>query len=254
MKTIKTISLIGLLAITVSAMAKDESQNTLFQQANSAYDSGDYAHAEELYSAIVDNGYDSWELRYNLGNAHYRLDNIGQAILNYERALRMEPGNKNVKDNLELARSHTTDNIEELPKMFLWTWVDAVAQLMTPKGWRTSVIIIMVLVCASIGFFLVARDYKARKRFLVISLMAVIVLIFTAFNATISQKNATRTDEAIITDPLVVVKGSPDAKSVDKFILHEGTKLYIKDQQDDWWQVEIADGKSGWINGGAERV
>ena len=149
MKKIKLIILLQLLTFTIVGWASSDSQTELFRQANAAYDSGNYEQAVELYNTIVDNGFDSWELRYNLGNAYYRLDNVGQSILNYERALRMAPGKKNIKDNLALARSHTTDNIEELPKLFLVEWANAVVRIMTLKGWLTTVAILFLLGCAA---------------------------------------------------------------------------------------------------------
>lgn len=248
------VTIISLIAFTFPTWANIDSQTDLFQKANAAYDSGEYAHAIELYNSIIDNGYDCWELRYNMGNAYYRQDNIGYSILNYERALRMAPSKKNIKDNLALARSRTADNIEELPRLFLIEWAQDVAHIMTLRGWLTLVIILAIISCAAASFFFIAKDYKTRKTIFIIGSVFLFLLIVSAVNATISSHNATKENEAIITSPLVVVKGSPDAKSVDKFVIHEGTKIIIGDVQDEWWQIEIADGKSGWINGGAEII
>ena len=254
MKSIKRLTIIPLIAVAFTLWANGDSQTALFQQANAAYDSGNFEQAVELYNSIVDNGYNSWELRYNLGNAHYRLDNVGLSILNYERALRMAPGKKVIKENLALARSHATDNIEELPRLFLIEWVQAVVQTMTLKGWLTTVSILALLVCAAISIFLIAKEYKTRRTVFIIGVTVLVMLLFSAIGAAISSHNATKNNEAIVTAPMVVVKGSPDNNSVDKFVLHEGTKLTIGDKQDEWWQIEIADGKSGWINGGAEII
>lgn len=255
MRIIRLTSLLfAMLAMALHATAGNDSQTSLFLQANAAYDSGDYEKAAELYNTIADNGYDSWELRYNLGNTHYRLDNIGLAILNYERALRMAPTKKIVKDNLTLARSRTADNIEEIPQLFLVEWGLSVVQSLTLKGWLTVVAILFVLCCVATGIFLIANDYNTRKKVFIIGIILVVATLFSAICATISSRRASMDNEAIITAPLVVVKGSPDAKSVDKFVLHEGTKLTIGDTQDEWWQIEIADGKTGWIDGGAERI
>lgn len=256
MKSIKTLTIIPLLLFALTAWADSEAgmPHLLFQQANAAYDSGDYAKAAELYNEIADNGFNSWELRYNLGNAYYRQDEIGLSILNYERALRMAPGKKIIKDNLALARSHTTDNIEELPRLFLLDWIDAVTGIMPLRGWLITVVILVILGCAALSIFLIAKEYMIRRSFFIVCMVMLLLLVFSAIGAAISAHHATNDKEAVITAPLVVVKGSPDTKSVDKFMLHEGTKLTIGDEQDEWWQIEIADGKSGWINGGAERI
>ena len=226
----------------------------LFRQANAAYDSNDYETAIACYGQLIDNGIAAWQLYYNMGNAYYRLDNIGQAILHYERALRLAPRQQAIKDNLALARSRTQDNIEQLPKLFLWQWVDSVVQLTSPRGWRIVIVSLVLLLCGAVCTFFVARQYRLRRSMFVTGALLLFLLLLSSLNATLSVRNATNDKEAIVTKPMLVVKGSPDAKSVDKFILHEGTKLTIEDEQDNWWQIKIADGKSGWIDGGAERI
>ena len=254
MKTFKILTLISLLVTSFSGLASNGSADDMFRQANAAYDSGDFQQAIDLYNSVIDNGYDSWELRYNMGNAYYRLDNIGKTILNYERALRMAPSKKVIKDNLALARSRTTDNIEEIPRLFLTEWIMSITQMMTLSGWLTVLAILFILGFAALSIFLISTEYKTRKTALIINMVLLVLIIFSAVFATISVVNASKDNEAVITEPLVVVKGSPDVKGVDKFVLHEGTKLTINDTQDDWWQIEIADGKSGWINSGAEKI
>lgn len=254
-RSLKNATIISLMmALSFTSFAGNNSHSDLFRQANTAYDSGDYDNAAELYNTIVDGGSVSWELYYNMGNSHYRLENYGLAILNYERALRLAPNKKVIKDNLALARSHTTDNIEELPRMFLVEWTLSVVQTMTLRGWLILVAILFIISCALISIFLIAKDYTTRKRIFVIGAVVLLLTFFSALGATIAAHNATKDNEAVILAPLVVVKGSPDAKSVDKFVLHEGTKLTINDTQDNWWQITIADGKTGWIDGGAERI
>ena len=225
-----------------------------FADGNEAYESGDYELAAEIYCKIIDEGFTSWQLYYNLGNTYYRLDEIGRSILNYERALRLAPNKQVVKDNLALASSKTVDNIEELPRMFLVEWTQAIVQLTTPLGWRVIVIILMVLLCAAGCLFFTAQSYKLRKIMFIVGSVLLVLTIISGIDAAISTKNATNRNRAVILEPMVVVKGSPDAKSVDKFILHEGTRVNITDRQDSWWQIEIADGKSGWIESGAEII
>lgn len=257
MKAIHNILLFVILAIGFSShlSAQDVAEmQQLFRDANAAYDSGDYRRAADLYEEINSNGYSGWELYYNLGNAYYRMDEIGRSVLNYERALQLAPNKQIVKDNLALASSKTVDNIDELPRMFLVEWTQSIVHLATPRGWRTMVVILVTLLSASVCLFFVARNYRLRKTMFIVSTILLLFAIIFAINAAISVKNATNNNRAVVTAPMVVVKGSPDAKSVDKFILHEGARMTITDRQDNWWQIEIADGKSGWIESGAESV
>lgn len=237
-----------------SAKTNANQEQDLFMQANAAYDSGNYDQAAAVYMTLFNDKWESGELYYNLGNAYYRLDEIGKSILFYERALRLEPNNRQIKDNLKLARSKTVDNIEELPRLFLIDWIQAIVHLTTPRGWRTIIVVLVFLLCSGVAVFFIARNYRLRRAMFVTTLSLLLLTIFSVINATISTRNVTNKDEAVVISPMIVVKGSPDPKSVDKFILHEGTKLHINDRQDDWWQIEIADGKSGWINEGAEII
>lgn len=242
------------MAVAVPATALHAADDSRFADGNARYEEGDYEGALEAYRSILSDGQESWELHYNMGNAYYRLDSLGKSILSYERALRLAPTKKEVKENLALAYSKTEDRIEVLPTLFLVEWFRAVVGLFTPRGWRTACVILMVLVCASLCLFFIAQDYKRRRSLFITSALLGFLLLLTILNATFSAHYASHSKEAIVTDAMVVVKGSPDSKSVDKFVLHEGTKVTVTDQQDQWWQIELSDGKSGWISGGAEGI
>lgn len=247
------ISILSILLLMPLCSSADNIAQ-MFTQANTAYDSGNYEDAAAIYSEIISLNCSDWELYYNLANAYYRLDETGLSILNYRRALRLAPNNKLIKDNLALARSKTSDNIEQLPQPFLKQWTHAVVSITTPRGWRIVLLVIVFLLCAALTFFFIAHNYQLRKTMFIISTLLLILALFSAINAAISLKNVTNISEAVITAPMTIVKSSPDAKSLDKFILHEGTEVSINDSQDDWWQITIADGKTGWINGGAEKI
>ena len=239
-ETIKTATLI-LLAIVLSygnsiwAAQQNNANNpdALFLQANEAYDTGDYEQALSLYNAVIEAGYESADLYYNIGNTYYRLEEIGYSIL-YERALRLKPSSKEIKENLMLARSKTADKIEEISPMFLVSWFKSILSITTPRGWRTILIIIVIITCIAAAIFFISSNYKTRKAMFIVSVPLLLLIIFSALNAAISARNVTNNKEAIVIAPMVVVKGSPDQKSVDKFVLHEGTKLAITDRQDQW--------------------
>lgn len=251
------LALLILLAATLPLQAQNIKNGTpeqLFSLANQQYEQGDYTSAAENYNAILDSGQESWELYFNLGNTYYRLDEIGQCILSYERARQLAPHKREIKDNLALARSKTEDHIEELPSMFLIEWFHAIVGWMSPKGWRSVCVVLWIMLCLNLGIFIVSQEHKIRKTSFITMTILALILIFSIVNTTFSARNVSHRNKAVVTAPMVVVKGSPDIKSVDKFVLHEGTCMEITDQQDQWWQIEIGDGKNGWISSGAERI
>ena len=251
---VPVILLLATLFFSTGAMASNDDHMQLFEQANAAYDTGNYAQAAQNYQAIIDGGSESWELYYNLGNTYYRLENMGLCILNYERALQLSPSNKEIEDNLALARSKTTDNIEETKPAMLARLYNSTLSMFSARGWRTMTIISVFLLSIVACIFFIAKNYRTRKAMFITSAAMILIVIFSALNATFSARKATSKTEAIITSPMVVVKSSPDSKSLDKFIIHEGTKVTVKETKDEWWQVELSDGKDGWMQGGAERI
>lgn len=254
MTTLLILLSLGALTSANAASSVQNHQTERFQQANTAYDSGNYASAVKIYSDILDEGWECWQLYYNMGNAYYRLDELGQSILNYERALRLAPHKKEIKDNLRLAESKTADHIEQLPQNILVQWFKSLTQVTSPRGWRAICITLLFLLCTAASIFFISNSYKLRKWMFVTSVLLLLLLIFSTVDATFSARYVSHSNQAVVTAPLVVIKGAPDPTAVDKFLLHEGTTITVTETDDAWWHIEIADGKEGWINGGAEII
>ena len=240
----KTIILL-LLATAISAAA--QTPQALMQQGNEAYTKGDFAAAVQAYNAVLDAGYQSADLYYNLGNAHYRLEEYGLSILNYERALRLRPNFRDAKENLDLVDSKTEDNISQLPEIFLVQWAHNVVAWFSPTGWRVCTLILLAILGALVVLFLLSRDYSWRKGAL-IGGIATLVLLLLCIACTISSTvRYNRHNQAIVTVPMAVVKSSPEENSVDKLSLHEGTKVGIDETLGEWHKIHISDGNSGWL-------
>lgn len=239
-----------MLGILLGAMCTLHAQEytALFTEANKAYTDGQYEQALEQYNQILSSGQESAALYYNLGNTYYRLGEIGQALLYYERAHRLKPNDKEINENIAFAYSRTEDKIETLPQFFLVRWCHALVQAMSVHGWMWVCLILLAVGGASLVLFTLAHSYALRKGSLITTL-SFAVLLLVAIVCTISA-NAQRTShsDAIVTAPMSVVKSSPSESSVDKFILHEGTKVKLLDELDGWQKIRIADGNIGWMN------
>lgn len=235
---------ICLLASTV-LMAQTPEQ--LMQKGNEAYSRGDYEAAADAYEAILATGLHSAELYYNLGNAYYRMDELGQAILNYECALRLNPHFRDAQENLDLAYSKTEDKIDSLPQIFIVHWAQTVIGWFSPNGWLVAILILVVLLGGLAVLFFVSTDYLWRKRSLLFGILVSLLLLLAIGCTIASYHQFNRHDRAIITSPMIVVKSSPETQGIDKMILHEGTPVTIDESLGDWHKIHIADGNSGWV-------
>ncbi len=238
--------------VVVSARAQDPGD--VFKQGNQLYQEGKFAEAQDAYESLVKNGYGGGTLYYNLGNAYYKTGDVGRAILFYERALRLTPGDDDLRHNLRLANTVLIDKIEPTPRLFIWDYWDVVKQSLSVPSLMWLAYAFYVLTLGAFAFLILARTYRLRKVGLVSGLvsgavMAILIVILTARLSDLEKK-----DSAIVTVQIATVKNSPDSKSSDAFVLHAGAKVQITDRLSDWVQVRLADGKVGWMERSAAEV
>ncbi len=244
MKKIFTLVILCLLALT-SVCAQIPAE--VFAQANKAYAAEQYQDALNGYLSLVDQGLESADLYYNLGNAYYRTGELALAILYYERASKLRPGDKEIAENIAFCYSRTEDKIDAMPSFFLVRWWQSLVGVFSPRGWMWLLIAVSVVLVVLGTCFLLAHEYTWRKNSLmaaVATLVVWLVVLVATVNASY-RVNHSRT--AIVTAPLSVVKSSPNESSVDKFVLHEGTKVRMLDDMDQWVKISIADGNKGWL-------
>ena len=210
------------------------------------YRMGNYDVAIAYYGLVLGANYASAELYYNLGNAYYRTDQIGPAVLYYERALRLKPQMHEARENLALAERKTVDRIAVLPQFFLVRWVDALCNALSPAAWRMVWLLLLALLVVAVVAFSRCRRSSARKGMLAV--VAVILLLFLPSTWLLLRSTARYNAHAraVVMTPAVTVKSSPEEGSVDKMILHEGTVVTIGDSLSGWYKITIADGTTGW--------
>ena len=190
----------------------------------------------------------SAEVYYNMGNAYYRLDSIARAILCYERALLLQPGDEDVRFNLQLARSKTVDRIAPEREMFFVTWYRSLVNFLSVDTWAYVALVALALaVVALLVYFFAYEDRLRRITFFLSVVMLVLFLLGNLF-AWQQKRQLSGRDSAIVMQESVVVKNIPSENGTDEFTIHAGTKLIITDDtMSDWKQILLPDGREGWV-------
>ena len=217
------------------------------QQADSAYAQEHYQQAISDYETLLKQGV-SAELYYNLGNAYYRTDQMPKAVLNYERALLLSPGDADIRFNLQMARSKTIDKITPESEMFFVTWYRSLVNLMSVDAWaRTALIALAIAIILALAYLFSDRIWLRKVGFFGALLLVVVFLLSNLFAFHQKRKLTYRTGAVIMTTS-VPVKSTPSKNGTDLFILHEGTRVTITDNSmKDWKEIRVDDGKEGWI-------
>lgn len=210
------------------------------------YRLGNYDVAIDYYGLALGSGYASADLYYNLGNAYYRTGQMGPAILNYERALRLKPSMSDARENLALAESKTVDRITPLPKLFVVRWVDILCTRISPAVWRVIWLVLLALIGLSVVTIRLGTHRNLRKAGLIVAMFSLLMLVVATLLLLRSTHRFNAHAEAVVMPQAITVKSSPEGQSTDKLILHEGTKLMITDSLAGWYKITIADGTTGW--------
>ena len=234
------------LLTPVSAVTKAE--------ADSSYVRGQYQQAITQYEALLKQGA-SADLYYNLGNAYYRTENIPEAVLNYERALLLSPGDRDIRFNLQIARSKTFDKIVPESEMFFVTWYRSLVSMMSVDGWARTALVALALTIILLLVYLFSERIWLRKAGFFGGVALLVLFVGANIFAWQQKKDLLNRKGAIIFAPAVTVKSTPAANGTDLFILHEGTKVVITDgSMKEWKEIRLADGKEGWIESKHIRV
>ena len=243
MKRLVYIFMFILVSQTLFAADRD----SLWVRANDAYSLGEYSTALDIYNHIERDGYVSARLWYNMGNTCYKLQDDGKAILYYERALKLDPSNSDVKHNLEIARLKILDKIEVVPEFILTTWIKDLRNSMSSDKWGwIGIVMLMVTALLVLGFRFAPKSSQRKASFVFACVTLLMVLASFAFSMSL-RANVKSQESAIVLAPVSNVKSAPNSTGGNLFILHEGTKVELLEQVGGWSRIELSDGRQGWM-------
>ncbi|MEX0288164.1 MAG: tetratricopeptide repeat protein [Flavobacteriaceae bacterium] len=219
----------------------------LFNRATDAYNEGDYEKAIEIYKQILDKGEHSAALYYNLGNSYYKLNQVAPSIYYYEKALLLKPNDPEIENNLSYAQNMTLDAIEVLPETGLAKIYQNVTGRLSFDQWSYVAVVFMILfVIAYIAFYYLS--YATHKRIAFISSFVFLVVSVAALSFAFMQYAHYNSQQpAIVFSEEVSVKSEPNRRSAEAFVLHEGTKVNVLEELNDYNKIQLVDGKTGWI-------
>ena len=237
-----------LFIFLISWFGHAQTLDSLFVQANRLYQQESYIEALELYQEIENKDIESSALYYNMANIYYKTNQVAPSIYYYEKALSLDPGNKDIVFNLDFAERMTLDNIEALPKSLGQKFRDNITLKFTYNTW--AIIAVSLAFLFAILFLLYHFSYSTRKKriYFITSILTVIFVSLSIFFAYKNSHFVKNDIQAIIFAPQTQVKSAPTKSSDVNFELHEGTKVQILETLDNWKKIKIVDGKTGWMN------
>ena len=243
------LAILLLLALPLSqARAAESYPDSLWNAGVAAYTEGDFASALQDWEDVRATGLMSKELYYNLGNAYFKTGEMAQSILWYERALKLDPSDADIRHNLEYARSLTQDRIEEVPEIFFEQWGHAMCYLLPSNTWAVLCLVFLAAAIAMALLFLLGSTAGRRRVGFFVGIACLLFAFLGWDFAQWQRQEALAQDRAIVMRPVSSVKSSPSAESAkDLFILHEGTRVKILDNVGSYSNIELGDGRQGWL-------
>jgi tetratricopeptide (TPR) repeat protein len=241
-----------MLRLTTTVLA-GEAEATM-NQANEYYKVSKYKEAIELYERLANSGIQAAELYYNLGNAYYKSGNIPAAILNLERAKRLDPNDEDIDFNLTMAQAKIIDKIDPAPKFFLVTWWQFIVGLASADEWAITGVASMWILFIAAGAFFIATTSTLKKILFAVGVSSLLVTCVMMVFAVRQYRQMHSDKVAIIFAPTIAVKSAPQEDSKDLFVLHEGSKVEILEVMGEWYKVRIADGSVGWMRANTMQV
>lgn len=219
----------------------------LMEEANAAYANKTYDRAISTYEQLLSDGYSSDILHYNLGNAYFRTNHLGKAILHYEKALQLAPSDDDIQHNLEVAYALQKDEMEPLPAFFLSSWWRGLRSQLSTNSWTIFGILLLWVAAGGFLLWLLGKERAQRKRGFLVGVIA-LVLCALPFSLAISRKSFDQhSKEAVVLAREAQLHFAPDTDSQVVLNIHEGLKVDLQDRISDWYKVRLPNGEVGWL-------
>lgn len=217
-------------------------------EADQAYAKEQYQKASQIYMQLLQKEGKSPELFFNLGDCYYRMDDMTKAVINYQRALQLDPGNRKIRHNLNLAQSKVVDQITPQSEMFFITWIKDWRDMKTADDWASSALVAFILLLVAVAFYLFGSKLWLRKTGFFAALIFLILTVLYNVFAYQQKTLIMETPQAVVTAVSMDVRTAPSLSASKQFELHEGISIRIIDNSmNDWKEIQLIDGRTGWV-------
>ena len=245
----KKISAMIIALLCLLGIANAQNLEQAFEQGNKLYAEGNFKAAAAQYQKVIDEGYSSSKLYYNAGNAYYKQKMYAKAILNYERAYKLNPSDGDINHNLQLARLQIRDNVDSIPTFFVVRWFNGLRNLLSANGWAWFSLVSFLLAGILFLCYYFTGTLLIKKITFGSSALLLCLFLFSVWTSNSKTHQIKHPADAVILSPVVVVRSSPDQSGKDLFIVHEGIKITFTETPPvpGWREVKIADGNTGWV-------
>lgn len=235
------------ILITLLSFANAFASDSLQVKAEKCYTAKNYKGAIEAYNSYIKQGYTSYKLYYNIGNAYYKNNEIGKAIYHYELANKLNPNNADVKNNLRIANEKTIDKIESKENFFLGAIKSGLVNYFTTNGWAWLSIVSLVICLGCAFLFFVTSSISIKRFGFLISIICLVLFISSMVLGFSALHSKQQISFAIITTRESKIIEEPNLASKSKFSLHDGTKVSVIESNDTWTNIKLENGNEGWV-------
>ncbi|WP_240642045.1 tetratricopeptide repeat protein [Nonlabens xiamenensis] len=243
MKKLLQIVMIGMFALPVFG----QDPGSAFAKANKAYAGENYELAIAAYEQVLSMGQHSPEVYFNLGNAYYKTNQVGPSIYYFEKALALAPNDQDIQNNLRYANQMKMDAIQTAPEDVLQSgWDDLVYSLSVDEWAYFSIVLVLVTILMFI-LYLYAGTVAKKRLFFVLTILGVLTTVFLISMAFYAKSNIDDQEFAIVFQEEVVSREEPKPQATASFVLHEGTKVELLEEFEQWVRISLANGNKAWI-------
>lgn len=240
------LSLLLFAFTNVKSFVQTEAEAAM-QSGNSFYQKENYKAAAQEYESVLQLGYESAPLFYNLGNTYFRLNELGKAILNYEKSLKLEPGDEDAIYNLRIAEARTVDKIQTVPKIFISEWWEILVTSFSVSGWGIVFVIFYIIMLGLIAFYFLTRSGRMQRFAFYLGVVNLSVVFLVLILFVLSYNREVNSNYGVLIEDMITAKQSPNQQSSDAFVIHEGVKFEIQETLNNWAKIKLEDGKVGWL-------